>query len=112
LRDLAGELVDRFGPLPDPVENLLLIQEARLLAGEFGAETVVLRGGRFTVGPVELRSAEVRELQRAVAGALYSLSSREVSVRLKPPSGRQQAGMREGLEVLDAILAARRAVAA
>ena len=36
LRELNAELADRFGPLPDPVANLLLLQEARLAAGELG----------------------------------------------------------------------------
>jgi transcription-repair coupling factor (superfamily II helicase) len=112
LRELQGELVDRFGPLPEPVANLLAIQEARLIAGDLGAEAVTLRGGRLTVGPLVLGSAEVRELQRAVPGALYSVTSREVTVRLGVAQEGGKAGMREGLEVLDAIVAARRSVAA
>src|SRR5204862_4684615 len=30
LRELAAELADRFGPVPEPVGNLLMLQEARL----------------------------------------------------------------------------------
>jgi transcription-repair coupling factor (superfamily II helicase) len=112
LRELQGELADRFGPLPEPVANLLSIQEARLIAAELGAESVTLRGGRLTVGPLVLGSAEVRELQRALPGALYSVTSREVGVRLAPAAGAAKPGMREGLEALDAIVAARRSVAA
>jgi hypothetical protein len=73
---------------------------------------VTLRGGRLTVGPLVLGSAEVRELQRALPGALYSVTSREVGVRLAPAAGAAKPGMREGLEALDAIVAARRSVAA
>ena len=32
LRELDAELADRFGPVPEPVANLLLLQEARLAA--------------------------------------------------------------------------------
>ena len=36
LRELRVELADRFGPPPEPVENLLLLQEARLKLGRLG----------------------------------------------------------------------------
>ena len=79
LRELDAELADRFGPLPDPVANLLLLQEARLAAGELGAEALTLRGGRMTVAPLTLTSAQVAELKRVAPNALYTLARREVS---------------------------------
>src|SRR4051812_3358361 len=54
LRELRAEVADRFGPLPDPVNNLFGIHEARLLGAELGAEVVTLRGGKVTVGPLRL----------------------------------------------------------
>ncbi|MGZ4480574.1 MAG: helicase-related protein, partial [Gaiellales bacterium] len=112
LRELLAEVVDRFGPLPDPVENLFAIQEARLLASELGAETVALRGGKLTVGPLVLSASEVRELKARVPHALYTVAAREVSCRLEPGPGAERVRMRQGLEVLAAILEARRALAA
>jgi transcription-repair coupling factor (superfamily II helicase) len=104
LRELDAELADRFGAVPEPVANLLHLQEARLAAGELGAETVTLRGGRMTVAPVALTSAQVAELKRVAPNALYTVARREVS---RPVSGASQV-----LETLDAILEIRRAVAA
>ena len=38
LRDVEVELADRFGPLPEPVENLVLVQEARIKLAPLGAD--------------------------------------------------------------------------
>ena len=86
LRELLAELTDRFGPPPPPVENLLGIQEARLIAAELGADTVTLRGG-----PPDDRPGGARSAQRA--GASRALPERrsipsphvEVSCRLPTP---------------------------
>ena len=78
LRELDAELTDRFGPVPEPVGNLLLLQEARLAAAELGAETLALRGGRMAVAPLTLTSAQVAELKRAAPNALYTVARREV----------------------------------
>ena len=113
LRELRAEVADRFGPLPEPVDNLFAIQEARMLAAELGAEVVSLRGGKLTVGPLRLDSGQVRDLKRLTPRALYSVNAREVSCRLDPqPPSNQRPGMRQGLEVLAAIIDARRASAA
>jgi transcription-repair coupling factor (superfamily II helicase) len=104
LRELEAELADRFGPVPEPIANLLLLQEARLAAAELGAEAVTLRGGRMTVAPLALTSAQVGELKRVAPNALYTVARREVS---RPVTGASQA-----LEILDAILEIRRAAAA
>jgi transcription-repair coupling factor (superfamily II helicase) len=110
LRELEAELADRFGPPPDPVRNLLLIQEVRLAAAALGMEAVTIRAGRVVVGPVTLTSAGVRELHRFVPPALYTVARREVSCRL---DGSVQGGpVREALDILDAILESRRASAA
>ena len=62
----ALAIEDRYGPLPEPVENLFLIQEAKLKLALIGADYLVYRGGRATVGPLVLGSDELRAL-RAVA---------------------------------------------
>jgi hypothetical protein len=65
------------------------------------------------VSPLRLDSAEVRELKQRAPRAIYSVNAREVSVRLEPQSGSNgRVRMREGLEMVAAILDARRATAA
>ena len=112
LRELRAEVADRFGPLPDAVDNLFAIQESRLLAAELGAEVVALRGAKVSVSPVRLDSDEVRGLKQRMPRAIYSVNAREVSCRLEPPQGAERVSMRQGLELLAAILDQRRARAA
>src|SRR6266404_4209399 len=81
LRELQAGTEDRFGPLPEPVENLFAIQEAKLKLARLGADYLVFRGGRATVGPVELGSGELRALRGRVETAVYSTGNREVSLR-------------------------------
>ena len=63
---------DRYGPLPEPVENLFAIQEAKLKLARLGADYLVFRGGRAAVGPVVLGSGELRELRGRVDTAVYT----------------------------------------
>jgi transcription-repair coupling factor (superfamily II helicase) len=112
LRDLAVELADRFGPPPEPVENLIAIQEARLVAAELGADVVTLRAGKLTVGPVVLDSGQVRQLKDRCPQAVYTVASREVTCRLAPMKAGAKLTMRQGLDVLDAIVESRRLAAA
>ncbi len=81
LRELRAATEDRFGPLPEPVENLFTIQEAKLTLAAAGADYLVYRGGRATVGPVALGGDELRSLRSVVDTAVYTSARREVTVR-------------------------------
>jgi len=87
---------DRFGPVPEPVENLFAIQEAKLKLARLGADYLVFRGGRTVVGPLVLGSTELRELRRLADTAVYSSTSREVTLRGD--------GFGRALGLVDAIL--------
>jgi transcription-repair coupling factor (superfamily II helicase) len=112
LREIEAELADRFGPLPEPVSNLLAIQELRLVAADMGMAVATLRNGTFSVGPVALGSAEVRALRDRFPAVRYTVATRELSLRpaVEPPARRP--GVHQGLELLDAILDIRREIAA
>jgi transcription-repair coupling factor (superfamily II helicase) len=101
LRELVGATIDRFGPLPEPVENLFAIQEARIKVSRLGGDYLVFRGGRATVGPLVLGSEELRELRRRVDTAVYATARKEVSLRDDVFTG--------VLRLVDAILETRRA---
>ena len=60
LRELQASLEDRYGPLPEPVENLFAFQEAKIKVARLGADYLVFRGGKATVGQARsrLRRAE------------------------------------------------------
>jgi transcription-repair coupling factor (superfamily II helicase) len=99
LRELVAATEDRYGPLPEPVANLLAIQEAKLKLARLGADYLVYRGGRATVGPLTLGSIEVRALIATEATAIYSTQRREVSLRVET--------LKRALELPDAIVQAR-----
>ena len=83
LRELRAFAEDRYGPIPEPVENLFAIQSAKLKLARLGADYLVYRGGRATVGPLSLGSVEVRALRDASPTLIYSTEKREVSLRVE-----------------------------
>ncbi len=99
LRELHAAVEDRYGPVPEPVENLFAIQEAKLKLALLGADYLVLRGGKATIGPFVLGSEELRELRSAASTAVYSSARRELS--------RRSDGIRPAVELVDAILGLR-----
>ncbi len=62
---VAAELRDRFGPVPDVVENLLRMQEIRLKAGVLGAASVTFRKGRLELGDIRLDGVQRQVLEEA-----------------------------------------------
>ncbi len=101
LRELHVTLEDRYGPVPEPVEHLFAIQEAKLKLARLGADYLVYRGGRATVGPLVLGSAELRALRDVSDTAVYTTAKREVSQRTEALEG--------AIELVDAIVVARQA---
>ncbi len=81
LRELQAALEDRYGPLPEPVENLFRIQEAKIKVALLGADYLVFQGGKATVGRLVLGSGELRELRDRAKTAVYVSSKQEVSMR-------------------------------
>jgi transcription-repair coupling factor (superfamily II helicase) len=82
LHELRAELTDRFGELPEPLSNLITLQQARIKLGEAGAQAVTFRGGRLAVTPVDLDSARARALRAALPGAIYESGRSQLSLRV------------------------------
>jgi transcription-repair coupling factor (superfamily II helicase) len=101
VRELRAATEDRFGPVPEPVENLFAIQDAKLKLAQAGADYLIFRGGRATVGPLVLGSGELRVLRGRLDTAVYATASKEVSLRNDEFGG--------AIRLVDAILEARRA---
>ncbi len=79
---LREELEDRFGPVPEPLANLLALQRARIKLGQAGARSVSIRGERLAVTPIDLDSARARRLREQLPEALYESGRSQVSVRV------------------------------
>jgi len=101
LRELHAALEDRYGPVPEPVEHLFAIQEAKLKLARLGADYLIFRGGRATVGPLVLGSSELRALRDVSDTAVYTSAKREVSRRTEALTG--------AIDLVDALVTAREA---
>jgi transcription-repair coupling factor (superfamily II helicase) len=86
---LREELEDRFGPIPEPLGNLLALQRARIKFGQAGAQAVSFRGDRLAVTPIELDSVRAKRLRDELPEALYESGRSQVSVRV-PSEGEQR----------------------
>ncbi|MFJ2790129.1 transcription-repair coupling factor [Streptomyces sp. NPDC087290] len=64
IRAVREELTDRYGKLPEPVENLLLVAGLRMLARACGVGEIVLQGSNIRFAPVELRESQELRLKR------------------------------------------------
>ncbi len=101
LRELQVSTEDRYGPIPEPVENLFTIQLLKLKVAQLAADYLVFRGGRVSIGPVVLGSAELRGLRALVDTAVYSTGQREVTLRDDELGG--------AVRLVDAMIKARQA---
>src|SRR4051812_14464957 len=105
---LREELEDRFGELPDPLRNLIALQQARIKLGQAGARAVTFRNGRLAVTPIELDSVRAKKIRAEIPGALYESGKSQLSVRVPDdPAQRFPAVMRAA----DVLLEVQRAAA-
>jgi len=80
--DLAAvteEIADRYGPLPQPVQNLVAVAAFRLHARRHGVREVSLQGGSVRFAPVDLPESKVMRLQRLYPRSVYKTVARTVA---------------------------------
>jgi transcription-repair coupling factor (superfamily II helicase) len=82
LEALRTELEDRFGPVPEPLQNLITLQRARIKLGQAGATVVTFKANRLAVTPIELDSVRARKLREEIPEAMYESGRSQVSVRV------------------------------
>ncbi|MBM3667038.1 MAG: transcription-repair coupling factor [Actinobacteria bacterium] len=80
LRALGDELRDRFGPPPEPVENLIAMQRVRIELGALGASAVEFKAGRLRIAPIELDSERAAALRERAADAIYEWRQQTVAM--------------------------------
>ena len=80
LDEVRAELVDRYGSLPEPVENLLAVAAFRVQVRRFGLTEVALQGDKVRFAPLELRESQTLRLQRLYPGSLVKAPVRTVLV--------------------------------
>ncbi|GAA1252351.1 transcription-repair coupling factor [Kitasatospora nipponensis] len=80
IEQVRAELTDRYGKLPEPVENLLLVAELRLFARRCGVGDITLQGTNVRFGPVDLRESQQLRLNRLYPRSQVKASTGQVLV--------------------------------
>jgi transcription-repair coupling factor (superfamily II helicase) len=70
LAGIESELVDRYGALPQPVQNLLEVARLRVTARRAGLADVGTQGNHVRFGPLDLRDSQRLRLNRLYPGSL------------------------------------------
>jgi transcription-repair coupling factor (superfamily II helicase) len=100
---LREELEDRFGELPDPLRNLISLQQARIKLGQAGAHAVSFRGGRLAVTPVELDSIRAKRVRAEIPEALYESGKSQLSLRVPEDPAQRFPAVVRAADVLLAV---------
>jgi transcription-repair coupling factor (superfamily II helicase) len=100
---LREELLDRFGELPEPLQNLIQLQTARIKLGQIGAKNVSFRGGRLAVTPIELDSVRAKQVRAEIPEALYESGKSQFSMRVPEDPAKQFPAVVRAADVLLAI---------
>jgi len=100
---LGEELEDRFGPPPEPLLNLIALQQARIKLGQAGARTVTFRGDRLAVTPIELDSVRAKRLRAEIPEALYESGKSQLSVRVPDDPAQRFPAVVRAADVLLAV---------
>jgi transcription-repair coupling factor (superfamily II helicase) len=80
IKAVREELTDRYGKLPEPVENLLLVAGLRMLARACGVGEIVLQGTNIRFAPVELRESQELRVKRLYPGTVIKPAVHQVLV--------------------------------
>ncbi|MEW2631746.1 transcription-repair coupling factor [Streptomyces sp. NPDC048389] len=87
IKAVREELTDRYGKLPEPVENLLLVAGLRMLARACGVGEIVLQGANIRFAPVELRESQELRLKRLYPRTVIKPAAHQIMVP-RPTAGR------------------------
>jgi transcription-repair coupling factor (superfamily II helicase) len=118
LQAVREELLDRYGPVPEPVENLLAVARLRIKARRAGLTEITLQGNQVRFGPVDLPDSAQMRLKRLYPGSLVKptvstmLVPRPTTARVAGTPLRDQAILRWAEDVIDAVLGGSVAAAA
>ncbi|MFJ4921300.1 transcription-repair coupling factor [Streptomyces sp. NPDC088725] len=87
IKAVREELTDRYGKLPEPVENLLLVAGLRMLARACGVGEIVLQGSNIRFAPVELRESQELRLKRLHPRTVIKAGAHQILVP-RPTAGK------------------------
>jgi transcription-repair coupling factor (superfamily II helicase) len=77
---VRDELADRYGPLPEPVANLLQVARFRAFARRYGVTEVSLQGSVVRFSPLSLRESQEMRMHRLYPRSVWKGSIGTISV--------------------------------
>jgi transcription-repair coupling factor (superfamily II helicase) len=104
VEQLREELEDRFGPVPEPLANLLALQRARIKFGQAGARTVSFHGDRLAVVPIALDSRRAKRLREELPEAMYESGRSQMSMRVAKDASERFPSVVRAADVLLAVM--------
>jgi transcription-repair coupling factor (superfamily II helicase) len=83
LADLRAELIDRFGELPEPVDNLIFLGEVRVTLQDLGADSLTVRQDRLVVSGLTLPAGSRERLRSRDRRYVYAPLQGQLSLGLR-----------------------------
>ena len=106
LERIVDELEDRFGGPPQPVQNLIQLQRARIALGRAGARSVEVRTDRLVAAPISLELDDVKALRNQIPQAAYESLKQTLRVPLPEDPRERLATVRQVADVLTGVVPA------
>ena len=97
---MAGELADRFGPIPDPVDNLLYQLRIKYLAARAKIASIMSENGQIRIKFDGLEQIDRYQLQRQL-GAAVRVSRNAIWLNRDLPTHEWQINLVQILEKLE-----------
>jgi transcription-repair coupling factor (superfamily II helicase) len=110
LEAVRAELIDRYGPMPEVVSNLLEVARLRVLARRAALSEITAQGNQVRFAPVELPDSGQLRLNRLYPGSSIKhtvhavLVPRPMTARIGGQPLRDTAVLRWASEFIDAVL--------
>jgi transcription-repair coupling factor (superfamily II helicase) len=101
--EMAKELEDRFGELPEPVANLLYQLRLKILALEAGVKAILTETGQIIIRADTLQEIDRAGLQRRLSPAAR-VTPRQISLPLHPKTEVWQAELEKTLRLMGRML--------
>ena len=101
--DMAKEMEDRFGEMPEPVANLLYQLRLKVLAMEAGVKSVSTEIGQIIIRADSLQDIDRNGLQRRLSPAA-KVTPRQVTLPLHPKQEVWQAELEKTLRLISRML--------
>ncbi|MCB9104476.1 MAG: transcription-repair coupling factor [Anaerolineales bacterium] len=101
--EMAGELQDRFGDLPEPVANLLYQLKLKIMALEAGIQAIVTESGQIVIRAESLEDIDRDGLARRLSPATQ-VNRRQIMLPLHPKPEVWQAELEKTLRLMGRML--------